>query len=54
MTDQFTGKHFWARGYFASPVGRDKKVIREYIRNHEKEDEQRIGRLCGNECHRQR
>ena len=27
----FTGQHFWARGYFVSTVGRDEKVIREYI-----------------------
>ena len=34
----FVGQHFWARGYFASTVGRDEDVIREYIRNQEKED----------------
>ena len=34
----FVGQHFWARGYFASTVGRDEAVIREYIRNQEKED----------------
>ena len=34
----FVGHHFWARGYFASTVGRDEKVIREYIRKQEKED----------------
>ena len=34
----FVGQHFWARGYFVSTVGRDEKVIREYIRNQEKED----------------
>jgi len=28
----FTGQHFWARGYFISMVGRDEAVIREYIR----------------------
>lgn len=33
------GQHFWARGYFVSTVGRDESVIREYIRNQEKEDE---------------
>jgi hypothetical protein len=27
----FTGEHFWARGYFVSTVGRDERVIREYI-----------------------
>ena len=35
----FVGQHFWARGYFASTVGRDEAVIREYIKNQEKEDE---------------
>ena len=34
----FTGLDFWARGYFVSTVGRDEKVIREYIQNQEKED----------------
>ena len=34
----FVGQHFWARGYFASTVGRDEKVIREYIRRQEQED----------------
>ena len=35
----FVGQHFWARGYFVSTVGRDETLIREYIRNQEKEDE---------------
>ena len=35
----FVGQHFWARGYFVSTVGRDENVIREYIRNQEKEDQ---------------
>ena len=34
----FTGQHMWARGYFVSTVGLDEDVIREYIRNQEKED----------------
>jgi len=34
----FTGQHFWARGYFVSTVGRDEAVIREYIQNQERED----------------
>ena len=34
----FVGQHFLARGYYVSTVGRDEEVIREYIRNHEKED----------------
>ncbi len=40
----FAGKSFWARGYFISTVGRDEKVIREYIRKQEQED-QRIKQL---------
>ncbi len=34
----FTGQHFWARGYFVSTVGRDEKTIREYIKRQEGED----------------
>ena len=34
----FVGQHFWARGYFVSTVGRDERVIRDYIRKQEQED----------------
>ncbi len=34
----FVGQHFWARGYLVSTIGRDEAVIRDYIRNQEKED----------------
>ena len=34
----FTGHHFWARGYFVSTVGRDEEAVREYIKTQEKED----------------
>ena len=34
----FTGYHFWARGYFVSTVGRDEEVVRDYIRHQEAED----------------
>ncbi|MCA1960706.1 MAG: IS200/IS605 family transposase [Desulfomonile sp.] len=34
----FTGRHFWARGYFVSTVGRDETVIRQYIKMQEQED----------------
>lgn len=27
----FTGQHFWARGYFVSTVGADEKTVRDYI-----------------------
>ncbi len=40
----YPGQHFWARGYFVSTVGRDEAVIRNYIRNQEKED-QRLDQL---------
>lgn len=36
----YTGMSFWARGYFVSTVGRDEKVIREYIKNQDKADRQ--------------
>ena len=34
----FSGQHFWARGYYVSTVGLDEKSIREYIRKQEMED----------------
>ncbi len=34
----FTGQSFWARGYFVSTVGKDEKVIQEYIKKQEAED----------------
>lgn len=34
----FVGQSFWARGYFASTVGRDEVAIREYIQKQEAED----------------
>ncbi len=40
----FTGQHFWARGYYVSTVGRDEAAIREYIRKQEVED-QRLDQL---------
>ena len=35
----FTGEHFWARGYFVSTVGLDEGIVREYIRHQESQDE---------------
>ena len=32
----FTGLHFWSRGYFVSSVGLDEEMIKSYIRNQEK------------------
>lgn len=34
----FSGEHFWARGYYVSTVGRDETIIREYIQRQEAED----------------
>ena len=40
----FTGYHFWARGYCVSTVGLDETKVREYIRNQE-EEEKRLEQL---------
>jgi putative transposase len=40
----FSGQHFWARGYFVSTVGRDEATIRTYIQRQERED-QRLDQL---------
>ena len=34
----FTGEHFWARGYYVSTVGIDEMIIRQYIQQQEAED----------------
>jgi len=34
----FTGQHFWARGYYVSTVGVDEETVRAYIRGQEEED----------------
>lgn len=34
----FTGEHFWARGYFVSTVGMDKETIRSYVEHQIIED----------------
>ncbi len=52
----FTGEHFWARGYFVSTVGIDEGVIRQYIRQQESEDRRidspgsRAPRRCLSTC----
>ena len=40
----FTGEHFWARGYYVSTVGLDEGVVRQYIQNQAAED-QRLEQL---------
>ena len=34
----FTGQHFWVRGYYVSTVGKDEATVRNYIRHQEDED----------------
>ena len=44
----FTGRHFWARGYCVSTVGLDEQMIREYIRHQGAEEKrQEQMRLAG-------
>ncbi|WP_419617411.1 IS200/IS605 family transposase [Thiolapillus sp.] len=44
----FTGRHFWARGYCVSTVGLDEQMIRTYIKNQEREEKrQEQLRLAG-------
>ncbi len=40
----FTGQHFWARGYYVSTVGLDEGTLRQYIQKQE-EDDQRYDQL---------
>ncbi|HPW37536.1 MAG TPA: IS200/IS605 family transposase [Syntrophorhabdus sp.] len=40
----FTGQHFWARGYYVTTVGADEESVREYIKKQENEDK-RIDQL---------
>ena len=35
----FVGQSFWTREYFVSTVGRNERVIREYNRHQEAEDQ---------------
>ena len=34
----FTGFHFWARGYCVSTVGLDEQTVRDYVKHQEKEE----------------
>ena len=34
----YTGLHFWARGYFVTTVGADEESVRAYIKNQASED----------------
>ena len=35
---KYGSRHFWCRGYYVDTVGRNKKVIAEYIKNQLTED----------------
>jgi len=35
---KYGNRHFWCRGYYVDTVGKNKKVIEEYIRNQLQED----------------
>ena len=35
---KYGNRHFWCRGYYVDTVGRNKKIIEEYIRNQLQED----------------
>ncbi|MEG0277438.1 MAG: transposase, partial [Coprobacillus sp.] len=35
---KYANRHFWAKGYFVDTVGKNEKVIREYIQNQLHED----------------
>ena len=36
---KYGSRHFWCRGYYVDTVGKNKKVIEDYIRNQLSEDE---------------
>ncbi len=40
MKYRYGNRQFWCRGYYVDTVGRNKKVIAEYIRNQLEEDKQ--------------
>ena len=35
---KYVSRHFWCRGYYVDTVGKNKKIIEEYIRNQLEED----------------
>jgi len=35
---KYGNRHFWCRGYYVDTVGRNEKVIKEYVRNQLQED----------------
>ena len=43
----FSGFHFWARGYCVSTIGLEEQMIRAYIRDQEKEEQRQDGLPLG-------
>ena len=43
---KYGSRHFWCRGYYVDTVGRNKKIIAEYIRQHRTIQAVRL-ELCG-------
>jgi len=39
----FTGQHFWARGYYVSTTGKDDEEVRRYIQG--QEEDRRLDQL---------
>jgi putative transposase len=37
----FTGESFWVRGYFVSTIALDEEVVKQYVRDQERENERR-------------
>ena len=35
---RYWGRHFWVKGYYASTVGLDERIIREYVKNQLEQD----------------
>ena len=38
MKYKYGNRHFWCRGYYVDTVGRNKKVIEQYIKNQLQQD----------------
>ena len=38
LKKKYWGSHFWSRGYFVNTVGKDEKMIKQYIRDQDKLD----------------
>lgn len=41
LLNRYWGGHFWARGYFVSTIGISDEIIKAYIRNQERKEQQK-------------